>query len=141
MLIRDPKISLPFYTEVLGMELLYKMDVAAAKFTNYFLAFPSPDDTKGQFQKEGILELCHNWGTETDDKFEGYHNGNKSPQGFGHIAITCDDVKKTCDYLEEKEVKFQKRLTDGLLKDIAFVLDPDGYWIGKCQIQVKYLLL
>jgi len=26
-------------------------------------------------------------------------------------------------------VPFQKRLTDGKIKSIAFILDPDGYWI------------
>jgi len=26
-------------------------------------------------------------------------------------------------------VKWQKRLTDGRMKHVAFILDPDGYWI------------
>jgi lactoylglutathione lyase len=30
------------------------------------------------------------------------------------------------DYLK---VNWKKRLTDGRMKNIAFVLDPDGYWI------------
>ncbi|OAV96086.1 lactoylglutathione lyase [Puccinia triticina 1-1 BBBD Race 1] len=130
--IKDPKISLEFYQDVLGMKLLRKMEVESAKFTNYFLGFQdSNQDLKSAspLHREGIVELCHNWGTESDDNFSGYHNGNKSPQGFGHLAITCDDVEKTCAYLEEKQVKFQKKLNDGSMKGIAFIQDPDGYWI------------
>ncbi|POW19023.1 hypothetical protein PSHT_05161 [Puccinia striiformis] len=129
---QDPKISLEFYQDVLGMQLLHKMEFEPAKFTNYFLGFPVSDqDSKsaGPLRREGVLELCHNWGTESDDSFSGYHNGNKSPQGFGHLAITCDDIEKTCAYFEEKQVKFQKNLNDGQLKGIAFIQDPDGYWI------------
>jgi lactoylglutathione lyase len=82
------------------------MEVEAAKFTNYFLGFTgSSDSSGGPLRREGVVELCHNWGTESDANFTGYHNGNKAPQGFGHIAITCDDVEKTCAYLEEKQVK------------------------------------
>ncbi|KAA1084016.1 Lactoylglutathione lyase, variant 2 [Puccinia graminis f. sp. tritici] len=130
--IKDPKISLEFYQDILGMKLLHKMEVESAKFTNYFLGFPgSNQDSKSSspLHREGVVELCHNWGTESDPDFSGYHNGNKSPQGFGHLAITCDDVEKTCAYLEEKQVKFQKRLKDGSMKEIAFIQDPDGYWI------------
>ncbi|KAI7954898.1 hypothetical protein MJO28_005298 [Puccinia striiformis f. sp. tritici] len=104
------------------------MEFEPAKFTNYFLGFPVSDqDSKsaGPLRREGVLELCHNWGTESDDSFSGYHNGNKSPQGFGHLAITCDDIEKTCAYFEEKQVKFQKNLNDGQLKGIAEILVPD----------------
>lgn len=76
-----------------------------------------------------ILQLCHNWGTESDTNFKGYHNGNKEPQGFGHICITVDDIDASCKYFEEKGVRFQKKLTDGRMKNLAFILDPDDYWI------------
>jgi len=26
-------------------------------------------------------------------------------------------------------VTFQKRLTDGRMKNLAFIKDPDGYWV------------
>jgi lactoylglutathione lyase len=76
----------------------------------------------------GVLELTHNHGTETLDKTP-YHSGNSEPRGFGHIAITVDDVEAACARFERLGVPFQKRLTDGKIKSIAFILDPDGYWI------------
>jgi len=77
-----------------------------------------------------VLELTHNHGTESDPTFEGYASGNTEPgRGFGHIAITVPDIEAACARFESLGVKFKKRLTDGMMKNIAFILDPDGYWI------------
>jgi lactoylglutathione lyase len=83
----------------------------------------------------GILELTHNHGTETLDKTP-YHSGNSEPRGFGHIAITVDDVEVACARFERLGVPFQKRLADGKIKSIAFILDPDGYWIEVVRLGV-----
>jgi lactoylglutathione lyase len=83
----------------------------------------------------GVLELTHNPGTETLDKTP-YHSGNSEPRGFGHIAITVDDVEAACARFERLGVPFQKRLTDGAMKNIAFILDPDGYWIEVVSLRV-----
>lgn len=48
---------------------------------------------------------------------------------FGHICVAVDDLDAACARFEEKKVNWKKRLTDGRMKNIAFVLDPDGYWI------------
>ena len=78
----------------------------------------------------GILELTHNHGTESDPDFQGYASGNTDPgRGFGHIAITVPDIEKACARFETLGVPFKKRLTDGNMKHIAFILDPDGYWV------------
>jgi len=75
----------------------------------------------------GVLELTHNHGTENDANFQGYLNGNTDPgRGFGHIVITVDDVEKACKRFEELGVAFEKKL----MKHIAFILDPNGYWVG-----------
>lgn len=74
---------------------------------------------------EGLLG---NYGTEKDTNFK-YHNGNDEPQGFGHICITVDDMEKACQRFEEQGVQWKKRMTDGRMKNIAFILDPDDYWI------------
>lgn len=42
--IKDPRASLPFYTGVLGMTLLQKLDFPESKFSLYFLGYESPTD-------------------------------------------------------------------------------------------------
>ena len=82
---------------------------------------------ENRLNREGILELTHNHGTEDDPNFGGYASGNTDPgRGFGHIAISVPDIEKACARMESLGVPFKKRLTDGKMKNIAFALDPDG---------------
>ena len=46
--------------------------------------------------------------------------------GIGHIAIAVDDIEAACARFEQLGVPFKKKLTDGNMKNIAFILDPDG---------------
>ncbi len=136
--IRDPEASLRFYTEVLGFTLLQTLDFAEMRFSLYFLALlaegePVPDDpaerARFAFSRETTLELTHNWGTEGDPDFIGYHDGNSEPRGFGHLGISVPDVYAACERFERLGVPFVKRPEDGKMKGIAFIKDPDGYWI------------
>ncbi|KAK5452914.1 Lactoylglutathione lyase [Exophiala xenobiotica] len=140
--VKDPEKSLKFYQEVMGMSLLRTSEQKEAGFTLYFLgypgdfAIPKPEDTPNGVNplagKEGLLELTWNYGTEKQDG-KVYHNGNDQPQGFGHICISVDDLDKACQFMEEKGVNWKKRLTDGRMKNVAFVLDPDEYWVEIIQ--------
>lgn len=136
--VRDPAASVRFYTEVLGFTELMKLDFAEAKFSLYFLALlregeTVPEDaaerTRFTFSRETTLELTHNWGTESDAEFKGYHDGNSEPRGFGHLGISVPDVHAACERFERLGVPFVKRPDEGKMKGIAFIRDPDGYWI------------
>lgn len=135
--IKDPVKSLDFYTRVLGMTLLTKLDFPEMKFSLYFVGYEKPedipDDPKDRcawtFCRKATVELTHNWGTESDPDFKGYHNGNSDPRGFGHIGLAVPDVEAACKRFEELGVEFQKKPNDGSMKGIAFIKDPDGYWI------------
>ncbi|KAI0058125.1 glyoxalase I [Artomyces pyxidatus] len=131
------QVSLQFYTEIIGMDLIEEQN--HGDYTLYFLTFDrsdgklSPAERKAErLNREGILELTHNHGTESLESTP-YHSGNSEPRGFGHIAITVADVEAACARFEKLGVSFKKRLTDGKMKDIAFILDPDGYWIEVLQ--------
>lgn len=139
--VKDPKASLDFYSRVLGMKLLRTVEFPEWKFSLYFLGYlpdtnvvPSNDLEKSAFVagREGILELTHNWGTENEEKTP-YHNGNTDPRGFGHICISVPDIKAACARFEKLNVTFQKKLDQGGMKNIAFIRDPDEYWIEVIQ--------
>ncbi|KAL8451923.1 hypothetical protein Emag_002575 [Eimeria magna] len=134
--VKDPQKSLAFYRDLLGMKHI--ATVKHDDFSIYILAHvesnvEAPSDPESpeamEFVKklwQPVLELIHNHGTENDPSFK-YHNGNDEPQGFGHTGMLCDDLEKACEELEAAGATFRKKPQDGKMRDIAFVLDPDGY--------------
>ena len=114
----DLKRSVEFYTEVLGMRLLRQSDYPNGRFTLAFVGY-------GDEKDEAVLELTHNWDTES------YDLGN----GYGHIAIEVDDAYKACDAVKARGGKVTREA--GPMKHgttvIAFVQDPDGYMIEFIQ--------
>lgn len=86
--IKDPKRSLPFYSEVLGMTLLVKLDFEEARFSLYFMGYEDPSEVPldpkirkvWAMSRKATIELTHNWGTENQEG-EVYHNGNSDPRG------------------------------------------------------------
>lgn len=154
MRVKDPKKSLHFYCNLLGMTQLCESHHGVGTdwgFTNYFLAHlhsvdPStlPADKQSQEAKdvmkhifEPVLELTHNHGTEDKPDFK-YYNGNDTHEegmvrGFGHIGFLVDDLDAACQRLEEKGVAFKKKPADGMMRGLAFVYDPDNYWVEIIQ--------
>lgn len=135
--VKDPAVALEFYTRVFGMRVLRKLDFPELKFSLYFLARLNATDTVPEdvgertawtFGQRGILELTHNWGTETQSDFR-YHDGNAQPQGFGHICFSVPDLDAAIAWLDANAVTYVKRPEQGKMRDVAFVKDPDGYWI------------
>jgi lactoylglutathione lyase len=139
--VKDPEVSLDFYTRIMGMAVLRRLDFPEMKFSLYFLAKPqknnpAPEEvgerTEWTFSQQSILELTHNWGTETQTDFK-YHDGNAQPQGFGHICFSVPDLDKAVQWFDDNQVSFVKRPDQGKMKDVAFIKDPDGYWIEIVQ--------
>lgn len=133
--IKDPEVTVPFYQDVLGMSLLDRYDFPAMKFSLYFMGYvdETPPESPAErarwvFAQPALIELTHNWGTETEPGFP-YHSGNDDPRGFGHIGVSVPDVYAACERFEALGVEFVKRPDDGSMKGLAFIRDPDGYWI------------
>jgi lactoylglutathione lyase len=135
--VKDPAVSLDFYTRVFGMAVLRKLDFPEMQFSLYFLHRGKPGEavpedagerTAWTFAQRGILELTHNWGTETQADFK-YHDGNAQPQGFGHICFAVPDLNAAIAWLDLNNLTYVKRPDQGKMRDVAFVKDPDGYWI------------
>ncbi|HNI60093.1 MAG TPA: lactoylglutathione lyase [Pseudomonadota bacterium] len=110
--------SLAFYTEVLGMKLLRRKDYPDGRFTLAFVGY-------GEESSHTVLELTHNWDTESYDLGKGY----------GHIAIEVEDAYRTCEEVKARGGKVAREA--GPMKHgttvIAFVEDPDGYKIEFIQ--------
>ena len=108
----DMDRSVRFYSDILGMELLRREDYPEGKFTLAFLGY-------GQESEDTVLELTHNWDTDS------YDHGT----AYGHIAIEVDDVYKACEDLRAKGGKIIREA--GPMKSgttvLAFLEDPDGY--------------
>ena len=140
--VKDPAKSLEFYTGVLGMTLLAVKKFPEMGFDLYFLAklteserenLPSGADLEiFAFRQRGILELTHNYGTESQADFS-YHDGNSEPQGFGHICFSVPNLADAVAWFDKNNVEFKKRPEDGSMKNIAFIKDVDGYWIEIVQ--------
>ena len=110
--------SIAFYTEVLGMSLLRRKDYPGGRFTLAFVGY-------GPETEEAVIELTHNWDTDS------YDLGN----GFGHVAIEVDDAYAACDEIRKRGGVVSREA--GPMKHgttvIAFVKDPDGYSIELIQ--------
>jgi lactoylglutathione lyase len=140
--VKDLEASLDFYTRVLGFTPIDRREFPQGAFTLQFLALGvDPESIPAETQarrnwmagQPGLLELTHNHGTEADPSFA-YHDGNSEPRGFGHICVAVPDIVAACAHFDDLGVTFQKRLGQGGMKSIAFIKDPDGYWVEIIQL-------
>ncbi len=118
----DLERSITFYTEVLGMRLLRRKDYPGGRFTLAFVGYGEESDAT-------VLELTHNWDTES------YEIGS----GYGHIAIGVDDIVGVCDQIRAKGGRVVRE--PGPMKNgttvIAFVEDPDGYKVELIELSSR----
>lgn len=140
--VKDPNQSLAFYRDIMGLKVVGEKHFPEAKFSLYFLSntygvVDGKLESPMNHMFHPVLELTHNHGTELDENFS-YHNGNTEPRGFGHIGFITDNLQETVAALEKQNVAFKKRPEDGNMKDIAFALDPDGYWVELIDRNAKF---
>ncbi|WP_298162472.1 lactoylglutathione lyase [Acidocella sp.] len=106
--------SVAFYSGLLGMSELRRIEVPEGKYTLAFLGYGDEDS-------HTVLELTHNWGVEH------YEQGS----AFGHLALGVPDIYATCEVLRAGGAKIIRE--PGPVKFgttvIAFIEDPDGYKI------------
>ncbi len=102
--------SVAFYT-ALGFEERRRLPIREEAI-NVFMGLPGDGDR---------LELTYNFGVDS------YELGT----GYGHIALTIDDMEATLVGLAEQEIEPERppyRLREGGSL-LCFVRDPDGYRI------------
>lgn len=116
--VRDLDVSLEFYTKLLGMDLIKKLDFPEGKFTLAFVGY-GPEETNT------VLELTYNYGDNTYDIGTAY----------GHIALETSDIYATADVLRQGGAEIVRE--PGPMKHgkthIAFIKDPDGYLVELVQ--------
>lgn len=112
--VRDLEKSIAFYTGLLGMKELRRIDVPEGKYTLAFVGY-------GDESAHTVLELTYNWGVDS------YEMGT----AFGHLALGVPDIHASCDALRAAGAKIARE--PGPVKFgttvIAFIEDPDGYKI------------
>jgi lactoylglutathione lyase len=111
--ITDPVSSIAFY-EALGLEKRRELPIRDEAI-NYFLGVPRQDGPE--------LELTYN--------FETPQGGYEIGTGYGHIALTVDDLDATLAALAEKGIEPERppySVREGGSR-ICFIRDPDSYRI------------
>lgn len=110
--------SIDFYTKLLGMKLIKKLDFPEGEFTLAFVGY-------GPEEENTVIEFTYNYGTSS------YDLGN----AYGHIALETSDIYATEAELKAGGAEIVRPA--GPMKHgktlIAFVKDPDGYLIELVQ--------
>ena len=116
--VKDLEESIRFYTELLGMQVIKKLDFPEGKFTLAFLGY-------GPEEAETVIELTYNYD----------HGPYDLGSGYGHIALETADIYGTAETLRAGGALITRE--PGPMKHgkthIAFLKDPDGYLIELVQ--------
>ena len=117
--IRDLDASMRFYTDLLGLQEVRRIENEKGRFTLIFLAAPE-DAEAARARKTPCLELTYNWDAED------YAGG----RNFGHLAYEVDDIYAFCRKMMENGVTINRPPRDGYM---AFIRSPDGISIELLQ--------
>ncbi|MBC2664924.1 lactoylglutathione lyase [Novosphingobium flavum] len=108
----DLQRSIDFYTQVMGMKLLWKREFPDGKFTIAFVGYDTMEEGT-------VIELTYNWGVES------YEIGT----AYGHIAIGVANVYDAAASIAASGgnvIRPAGPMGSGT-RAIAFIQDPDGY--------------
>ncbi|KAH7378698.1 Glyoxalase/Bleomycin resistance protein/Dihydroxybiphenyl dioxygenase [Pyrenochaeta sp. MPI-SDFR-AT-0127] len=156
--IKDPQKSLGFYCDCLGLHVVFIFN--AGPWTIYYLG-PRDAGMATLGTSKGLLELYH----IPSDASTAYVSGNdySAPGvGFGHVGFTVPDVAealdrvrsfgyeiiKPLDEAREEQMGLSDEVVKGkfggvnegykhIFRQLAFVQDPDGYWVELVPQVVK----
>jgi lactoylglutathione lyase len=117
--VADLDASLHFWTDLLGLQEVRRMENEAGRFTLVFLAAPK-DLARSAAERSPEVELTYNWDPEV------YTGG----RNFGHLAYRVDDIYAACQRLMDGGVVISRPPRDG---NMAFVRSPDGISIELLQ--------
>ena len=109
--VRDLEESLAFYSGLLGLVEIRRIENRAGRFTLVFLAAPG-DQGRVSTDWAPLVELTYNWDLEDYG----------SARNFGHLAFEVDDIYATCAKLAAGGVTISRPPRDGRM---AFVRSPD----------------
>merc|ERR1719498_209192 len=148
--VKDPRRSLDFYCNALGMRLISLGEFPQWGFSVYFVGYPDekalgemPKDRDEKFaysmKVPGCVEITWNHGSESEAADRIYNTGNSDVTGcedgkaieggFGHLGVAVPDVYDACDRFKKFGCEFKKSPNSGGMMGLAFVKDPDGYAI------------
>lgn len=120
--------SINWYKDAFGVSVIHEIN--NDKYTSAFIALDSeghPNSGKPVSQRNGVIELRQLKNSNVNVKI---YSGNSDPyRGFGHLCYAVSNIEECQKHLLKQGVEFKKKLEDGRQKNIAFVLDPDQYWV------------
>jgi lactoylglutathione lyase len=117
--VRDLDASLRFWTDLLGLQEVRRLENEQGRFTLVFLAAPKDLD-RSAAERAPEVELTYNWDPE---EYSGGRN-------FGHLAYKFDNIYAACQRLMDGGVVINRPPRDGRM---AFVRSPDGISIELLQ--------
>lgn len=117
--VRDLDASLRFWTDLLGLQEVRRLENEQGRFTLVFLAAPKDLD-RSAAERAPEVELTYNWDPEE------YTDG----RNFGHLAYKFDNIYAACRRLMDGGVVINRPPRDGRM---AFVRSPDGISIELLQ--------
>ena len=122
--VKDLDATMKFFSELMGLVEVRRVDNEKGRFTLVFLAAPEDED-RGRNERAPVIELTYNWPAENGE-VETYDGG----RNFGHLAYEVDDIYAFCEKLQAGGVTINRPPRDGRM---AFVRSPDGISVELLQ--------